>query len=144
MRTPEEIKKRLECCNTYNDCLNCPYDKVDGSWACTVERNADAIAYIKQLEDDRKERDILADAYQELESNQPKWISVEERLPDDDVNVLVYAIGNHESSIIAMTSYTHRMHGYNIEGCRSPWQYFFHEYKITYWMPLPDAPKEDE
>ena len=72
-----------------------------------------------------------------------QWISVKDRLPEDDVNVLVYAIGNNEESVIAMTSYTHNMHAYGIEGWRSPWQYFFHEYKITHWMPTPEAPKED-
>ena len=50
MKSPEDIKKGLECCNTFNDCQECPYDKADGSWACTVERNADALAYIQQLE----------------------------------------------------------------------------------------------
>jgi len=72
VKKPEEIKKGLECCNTYNDCLNCPYDKADGSWACTVERNADALAYIQQLE-----------------ANQPKWISVKERLPKNEELVLI-------------------------------------------------------
>ena len=73
----------------------------------------------------------------------PKWISVEDRLPEDNLNVLVYAIGNNKNSVIAMTGYTHKMYGYNIDGWRSPWQYFFYEYKITHWMPLPEAPKED-
>ena len=78
----------------------------------------------------------------QLEAATPQWISVEERLPDDDVNVLVYAIGNNENDVIAMTSYTHNMLCYGIEGWRSPWQYFFAEYKITHWMPLPEPPKE--
>ena len=43
----------------------------------------------------------------------PKWIRIEDGLPEDDVNVLVYAIGNNENDIIAMTSYTHNMYGYN-------------------------------
>lgn len=72
----------------------------------------------------------------------PRWISVEERLPEDDANVLVYAIGNNENSCIAMTSYTHNLHGFHIEGWRSPWQYFFCEHKITHWMYLPEPPKE--
>lgn len=50
MKTPAEIKKGLECCNTYNNCRECPYDNDDEGWFCTVERNADAIAYIQQLE----------------------------------------------------------------------------------------------
>ena len=51
MKTPEEIKKGLECCSTYNDCQNCPYDdKVEKGWGCCVQRNVDALAYIQQLE----------------------------------------------------------------------------------------------
>lgn len=79
-----------------------------------------------------------------LEYAAPSWISVDERLPEYDVDVLVYAVGNNENSCVVMTSYTHHMYGYNIEGWRSPWQYFFYERKITHWMPLPEAPKEDE
>ena len=110
---------------------------------------ADALAYIQQLERENKDlleerelNDCLRDKVQQLEAQTPKWISVEERLPEDNVNVLVYAIGNNENSVIAMTGYTHNMYGYNIEGWRSPWQYFFYEYRITHWMPLPEGPKE--
>lgn len=49
-KTPEEIKKGLECC-TIPDCEGCPYDD-DPS--CVV-KNADALAYIQQLEE-RNER----------------------------------------------------------------------------------------
>lgn len=74
----------------------------------------------------------------------PHWISVVDGLPEDDENVLVYALGDNGDTIIAMSSYTHHMHGCNIEGWRSPWQYFFYEYKITHWMSLPSAPKEKD
>lgn len=84
-----------------------------------------------------------ADTIEALEAAHPKWISVKDRLPEDNLNVLVYAIGDNENSVIAMTGYTHKMYGYNIEGWRSPWQYFFYEYKITHWMPLPEPPKDD-
>ena len=86
----------------------------------------------------------IADMLEDLAKRVPRWISVEERLPEDGVNVLVYGLGNNENSTIAMTSYTHRMYGYKIEGWCSPWQYFFHEYKITHWMPLPESPEEGE
>ena len=65
MKTPDEIKKGLGCCNmTQCPLLSCPYFNDE---YCGESLNADALAYIKQLEEDRKERDILADAYQQLE-----------------------------------------------------------------------------
>ena len=126
MKTPEEIKNGLECCADLQgydaDCLNCPYN---GEQWCGDKSKTDALAYIQQLE-----------------AKVPKWISVEERLPDDDANVLVHAIYKNKESVIVMTSYTHRMYGYNIEGWRSPWQYFFYDHEITHWMPLPEQPEE--
>ena len=75
----------------------------------------------------------------------PKWISVKERLPEDGVDVLVYIASKKENvdSVIAITHYTHTMHGYNIEGWCSPWQYCFWDREVTHWMHLPCAPKEE-
>lgn len=143
MKTPDEIKKGLGCCILETDdtslvdhCKACPYQPTG---LCFRTLLKDTIAYIQQLEQINAD---FAERTAQLEAQVPKWISVEERLPEDNLNVLVYAIGNNENSVIAMTSYTHNMYGYNIEGWRSPWQYFFYEYKITHWMPLPPAPKE--
>ena len=63
MRKPEEIKKGLECCTSAKiRCGECPYYK-EGMDCVGVEK--DALAYIQQLE-----------------AQEPKWISVEERLPE--------------------------------------------------------------
>lgn len=42
---------------------------------------------------------------------------------------------------IAITFYTHNMHGFQIEGWVQPWQYFSTRFQITHWMPLPQPPK---
>ena len=55
-RTPEEIKRGLECCNSFNACQKCPYEKAadtEHGWGCVVIRNADTLAYIQQLERER-------------------------------------------------------------------------------------------
>ena len=132
MNTPEEIKKALLHCDKEGDspeCRLCPLMREEGCMDILVR---DALTLIQQLE-----------AQVGKDKNVPSWISVDERLPEDDVNVLVYAIGNNEDDVIAMTSYTHNMHCFGIEGWRSPWQYFFYNYKITHWMPLPEGPKEE-
>ena len=121
MKTPDEIKKGLECCDAYNDCQQCPYDKADGSWACTVERNTDALAYIQQLE-----------------AAQPKWISVEERLPEFEKLVLVAVNGKWKTFtfVNALQMATlYKDEGWIIEG--------FEEWdkpEVTHWMPAPEMP----
>ena len=49
LKSPEEIKKGLKCClqNDLQDCAECPYVSTN----CSV-KNADALAYIEQLESD--------------------------------------------------------------------------------------------
>ena len=55
-KTPDDIKKGLEHCNrTFDACHKCPYDTVDEGWGCTVEKNADALALIEQLEAENKQ-----------------------------------------------------------------------------------------
>ena len=68
-RTPEEIKERLGCCSKENGCLECP-DVAAGD--CSLKLCADALALIERLE---SERDAAL-------AKVPKWISVEERLPE--------------------------------------------------------------
>ena len=130
MKKPEEIKKGLECCisDTYGCYEKCPYfNSLSNGVDCAVKMHADALAYINQLE-----------------ARVPKWISVEDRLPEFNVYVLVYAVGKDDKKEITITSYTNSMYGLGITGWIAPWQYFSYNYKITHWMPLPEPPKEDE
>lgn len=129
MRSPDEIKKGLECCisDTYGCYEKCPYfNSLSNGVDCSVKMHADALAYITQLE-----------------ARVPKWISVKDRLPEDDVDVIVYAISNNGGHTIVVTFHTHTLYGFNIEGWASPWQYFTRNYTITHWMPMPEPPKEE-
>lgn len=81
----------------------------------------------------------------------PHWVSVKERLPEVDVNVLVYAIGKIDGfigeTVIALTrmSDTNRLnHHEKVDKpyWLDPWQYFLTDYRITHWMPLPEPPQE--
>ncbi len=119
MRTPEEIKKGLEICR--GKCTgnkpHCPYDKYgDG---CEDTLNRDALAYI-----------------QKLEAQQPRWISVGERLPEDDgyflccrndgspdVVCMYYGDGDFLTPEPELNNISH---------------------VITHWMPLPQSPEEEE
>ena len=134
-KTPDEIKRNIITCMELNMEKFMP--------GATQKSLADALACIQQLEADNAQQarciENLTDKLNATNDALPRWISVEERLPEDDANVLVYAIDNNENSCIAMTSYTHNLHGFHIEGWSSPWQYFFYEHTITHWMPLPST-----
>lgn len=73
MRTPEDVKKALACCENA-DCKACPYDSVGVSIVeCMDALVCDTNAYINQLE-----------------SRIPKWISVKERLPENYEPVIIF------------------------------------------------------
>lgn len=72
MKTPEEIKKGLEYCSEKarrkTNCSECIYFNDPRGW-CSTAITKDALDYIQQLE-----------------AQQPRWISVGERLPDEKID----------------------------------------------------------
>ena len=68
-------------------------------------------------------------------SAQPKWISVEERLPGEFVDVLLYG----DSRGIAIGSYDAN-DGYF---WKREDENTLHSVNATHWMPLPNGPKEE-
>ena len=58
----------------------------------------------------------------------PRWINVDDRLPDDDDSCLVW-YGNHIFVAI-----------YWGDG---EWMFDSHACEITHWMPLPEPPKDE-
>lgn len=124
MKKPDEIKKGLECCKPvwkgdhWKNCdEKCPYS-TEASFCKTV-LNGDTRALIQQLE-----------------AQVPKWISVEERLPEDQRSVLTVN-GHGEIRIMGLWSK---------RGDAWTWVHndrMMHYNDITHWMPLPEPPKED-
>lgn len=118
MKTPDEIKKGLECCtpvwagNHWKTCnSNCPYIGLADS--CRGQLVYDALAYIQQLE-----------------AKIPQWISVEERLPEEADEVLVFC-RNGETT---WTNLAHRVG-------KQWWRVGVPMQCVTHWMPLPEPPK---
>lgn len=81
MKTPEEIKHGLECCASVGACISdrCEY-YLGGNLMCTRELARDAMEYIN-----------------ELEAKAPRWISVKDRIPDNEVDVMVCVTRKHYS-----------------------------------------------
>lgn len=50
MKTPEEIKKALECCAGKMPCKECPYYTECAGYKSGKSKNRDALAYIRDLE----------------------------------------------------------------------------------------------
>lgn len=60
MKTPEEIKKGLDCCARLDGCKKCPYS----GEKCVITSTADALAYIQKLEDEKWDVfDLLSSAW---------------------------------------------------------------------------------
>lgn len=113
MKKPEEIKKWLECCSiTPPKCNECP--AYIENCVCDFSIVRCTLAYIQQLE-----------------AQVPKWISVEERLPEDGRYLVLTEKAGNTKKVHTAT--------YNSLG----WWTYANFGEITHWMPLPEPPKEE-
>ena len=110
MKTPEEIKKGILCDGPCNECAYRGRMMSDGG--CSQAVTDDTIAYIQQLE-----------------AQVPRWISVEERLPEEYRRVL---------GTCCMGVFEAMYDGKYWRIAELPF-----EDTVTHWMPLPEAPKEE-
>lgn len=138
-KTPDEIKTGVEFCTTkvisgnLKTCdLDCPY-RVEGVW-CRNALSHDTLSYIQQLE---QERIMLMDTVSKMCGKTQRWISVEERLPEEGKFVLLQYAKNaqnptlHARNTMAVGRYEYGM--FLVEGC---------SVRVTHWMPLPEPPVE--
>ena len=108
---PDEIKKGLESCGA-DEChgqhQSCPY-KDDA--LCMMHICSDALAYITQLE-----------------ARVPTWVSVKDRLPEDDDDVLIFS---NERMIFVGCYKNGQWISYSL--------YAIYGNVVTHWMPLPST-----
>ena len=112
MKTSDEIKKELACCakSSLEACEHCPYRKdCDNFNAGNLYR--DALAYINRLE-----------------ARVPTWISVEDRLPEADDDVLIFS---NERVILVGCYKNGQWISYSL--------YAIYGNVVTHWMPLPST-----
>lgn len=131
MKTPEEIKKGLECCAYVNaPCEGCPFI-TDISCECIQHMSKCALTYIHQLENHIGE---LTKKVSQFEAAQPKWISVKEKLPENDDNYLVFT-SDRNDAVIATYYGDGEWLEYDLTNLIP---------LVTHWMPLPEPPKDKE
>lgn len=121
----EKVKHGLkahtnECAWACNE--NCPYYE-PSEYGCCDNLIKDALSVIEELQ-------------AEIERIQPKWISVSERMPEDESDIIVYCDDGEESRIVAC-NYDN---GVWFDCVFNTVMVFKN---ITHWMPLPKPPKKD-
>ena len=68
-----------------------------------------------------------------------EWISVEDRLPEDDSWILLVAAGH-----VAFGIYKRISRYDNTKVFKDPNWCEFRKGSVTHWMPLPEPPKDSE
>ena len=129
----EQVKILRACASENGGCQKCPRLNTKGF------ANDCAMSAVREA----------ADAIEELVAAVPKWISVEERLPDEDMEVLIlyrYKDGEGDTNHVNtdITTYGQMYFGgREVEGVkhwRPPFEYFSSNYEVVAWMPLPASP----
>lgn len=131
--TTEEIVKSLRYCSTVGACDDC--------WLTTIQKEFGAPFCDDKLK--QNAADLIeeqAAKIKELEEKVPRWIPVTERLPE---------VHQKTRKSDAMLVHTRRKlfmvavwNGIDWLAPMDFWDAWGDE--IVYWMPLPEAPKEDE
>ena len=130
MKTPDEIKKGLECCSQSlpYPCSGCPYERdeqQENAWRCDLD--ADALAYIQQLE--AREWDLF-----DLLSS--AWFGKRCYFQQEDGTVYSRSSGEYMSFDQAIDEFAHEL-TFERESSGE-------DIKVPSWirMPLPARPQE--
>lgn len=83
--------------------------------------------------------ELLQKEHEVFKINNPEWISVKERLPENGIDVLVHDAFGDPTISISTAAYS------NVDGKWIDYLGNDHNYQsdITHWMPLPTPPKNN-
>lgn len=131
--TSEELKRCIECCikaETWCDCeeMGCPASYKHGCrFYLRTDDDYENTIYIE----------ILKDVLDLLNHKKSEWVSVDERLPEEN-EIYCVIVANRKSH-----KYKKRTHARYKNGI---WLDLYDNWEnkcwvVTHWMPLPEAPK---
>jgi hypothetical protein len=143
----KEIIKSIRICSSTGSCEGCIYDD-DSHCGCSERLLLITANRLEKLESEKenlihynahlnnqlnKAESHIEKLKEQLSEQQPEWISVEERLPEENGTYLIAVKGSHVSHFA----------GFDIEPnefCDN----VFRKTDVTHWMSLPEPPKPKE
>ena len=125
MADREKVIKGLECCvKTIEDCEctdNCPYESQ--CW--------DGTMYLG----------MMLDALELLKAQEPGWISVKDRMPEEYGNYLAVVDGEVTECTYSRPFIKGIINGWSL--CNANGFKWLRDEHVTCWMPLPEPQKEE-
>ena len=145
----QELVNALRCVSTaggpMGDCKKCPFYKTEPvpknlkkavnltEWSsCDVD--AVGLAAADQLENQSAHIAALQQEIEKLRGQLPRWIPVEERLPEDPVQKVLIFVQHTHGNIVDVGRYL-GADGWVLEG------WYLTQTSVTHWMPLPTGPE---
>lgn len=123
--TKEEIVLALRVCGGVDSCLHCPYCNIAAAKFRCNKKDTDAADLIE----------AQAAEIEKLKAQVPRWIPVEERLPESDGDVLLIVNGKVDNVTLIdayeLGSFS-KSEGWILE-MWPEWE----DPNVTHWMPLP-------
>lgn len=118
-------------------CMGCGHEHNCGVSGCAVMREA-----ADRIANQSTHIAALQQEIEKLRAQLPRWIPVEERLPDHDELVLVIASGKPKENI-TLDGAIELATLYSDGWCLETWPEWVGA-KVTHWMPLPTGPEVED
>lgn len=121
----EDLVERLRTCGSSLSCIKCKWDPDCGGTGEVLRKAVDAIEGLLEI----------SKRYYALLEKMPRWIPVEERLPEKYDCYYLVVLNNWNTDFCLYT----KEKGFGMYITPKWWDA---NDEVTHWMPLPESPKE--